>query len=93
MDNPPKTFVPARALTGQPDLSDSDTPSVERIAAEHEARGLLNLIALVTWCLDAGGLEEPRAQQFGRARAEAADGLARLYGAGLPRDFHLTSRA
>ena len=93
MDTSSTTSGTALDRSQPPDLSDKDLRSVERIAAEHQARGLLNLIALVTWCLDSGGLAERQAQQFGQARAEAAEGLDRLYGAGLPREFHLTSRA
>ena len=69
------------------ELGDSVTRSVERMAAEHEARGLLNFIELTGRLLAAGVEPEADAAQW-RREAEAARALLeRLYEAGLPRDF------
>jgi hypothetical protein len=60
--------------------------SIERMSAEHEARGLLNLINLIEHCTTASGAaaESVRWAQ----EAEGARGrLERLYAAGLPREF------
>jgi hypothetical protein len=60
--------------------------SVERIAAEHEARGLLNLIVLVERCVK-NGVGAAHAVQWARDAASAREQLERLYAGGLPRGF------
>ena len=66
--------------------------TVERVAAEHEARGLLNVLALAARCRrsEAGA---PGPKRWERDEAEARAGLERLYAAGLPRDFLLAPPA
>ena len=93
MNGPSPTSKPPQHLAGGNDVLGVGVRSIERIAAEHEARGLLNLIVLVTRCLESGGLPGRKAEQFVAARAEADERLDRLYNAGLPRDFHRTGRA
>jgi hypothetical protein len=61
--------------------------TVERIAAEHEARGLLNVLALATRCVESGACGAGGPQEWVRDKADALERLERLYDEGLPRDF------
>jgi len=56
------------------------------MSAEHEARGLLNLITLVERCARGTGAA-PHAARWAREAEEAREQLERLYAAGLPRGF------
>ena len=67
--------------------------TVERVAAEHEARGLLNVLVLVARCLEPDVGPPPMGQQWERDRAQAQERLEQLYAAGLPRDFLLAPPA
>jgi hypothetical protein len=60
--------------------------SIGRIAAKHEARGLLNLIVLVERCVK-DGVGAAYAVQWARDAASAREQLERLYAGGLPRGF------
>ena len=64
----------------------TSAPCAKRLdALEHQARGLLNLIALVSRCLD-DGTEAERAAWRAQV-AEASERLEMLYRAGLRRTF------
>jgi hypothetical protein len=70
----------------RPPHSASALKSVERQAAEHEARGLLNLVALADRLrTEAATAEE--ASAWAQVNADARGRLERLYAAGLPRNF------
>ena len=82
------TFTPAPHPQDGRTLSNHFPRSIERIAAEHKARGLLQLIELVTRCLECGAGTEKDVEPWARAVADAQEELAILYRAGLPRGFH-----
>ena len=79
---------PQRALAcgPPPEGGRPDSAGAWTAALEHEARGLLNLIAIALRCLDRsaeGGEREVWRREIQAAR-EQLEGLCR---AGLPRDF------
>ena len=79
------TGLPPRPATGDATLREQD--SIERIAAEHEARGLLNVVVLVERCIESDASKGAGPHQWRRERADALERLERLYARGLPRDF------
>ena len=84
----PGVADPASARAPRPVTEAWARPDVR----EHRARGLLNLITLLTRCLESGGGSQAERLEWRRQTAEAADRLEMLYQSGLPRTF-LTDRA
>ena len=64
----------------------SDASAAWAVALEHEARGLLNLIAIALRCAD-GSAEEADREHWCREVHQARERLEGLYQAGLPREF------
>lgn len=56
-------------------------------AMEHRARGLLNLVVLLSRCLQSGAASPDEKIQWRLHIDEANEGLRKLYGAGLSRTF------
>jgi hypothetical protein len=73
---------PAPAVRGQrpPRRLDAD-------ALEHKARGLLNLIAVVTRCAQGGGATADERREWQRQIDDATAQLEAFYAAGLSRSF------
>ena len=72
---------------GQPRSGDRpDAAAAWAAALEHEARGLLNLVAIASRC-EQRSADEGEREQWRREISKARGRLEGLYLAGLPRDF------
>ena len=61
-------------------------------SAEHEARGLLNAIVLLTRCVATVPATEQERAEWGREICWSNEQLERLYAAGLDRNFRADGR-
>jgi hypothetical protein len=59
----------------------------EGAATEHRARGLLNLVSLLSHCLRDAAATEDHRRQWRREIEEAARSLESLHRAGMPLDL------